>query len=146
MVAVVTRRKLQVWLVIVGQGNSIALRRHERNGSYRHSRRSEVFRRGNQSRASIRGLFDCAAIRNQFSESEVQDLRLASRSDKDIPWLDIPVNHTFRMRRIERVGDLDADIEQLLESGRWRDKYRSSGSPSTSSMAMKYSPSTSPIS
>jgi len=74
-----------------------------------------VLRGGGQRRARIAGLLYRPAIRHQLGQSEIQDLRLAARSDEDVRRLNVAVNHAFRMGRIERVGNLNAKIEQLLQ-------------------------------
>jgi hypothetical protein len=56
-----------------------------------------------------------AAQERSLRQPEIEDLRMASAGNKDIRRLDIPVNDAARMRRIESIGDLDRQREQLLD-------------------------------
>src|SRR2546425_3342121 len=54
-------------------------------------------------------------LRGDLRQSEIENLRLPSIRDEDVSWLDIPVDDSFRMCRVESVGDLDAQIEHRLD-------------------------------
>ena len=73
---------------------------------------------------SIAGL----AIARQFGQAEVQDLRLPASRHEDIRRLQVAVDDAFGMRNVQRVRNLDADVEDLVE--RQRNGRRSSRSGS----------------
>src|SRR6266849_4805237 len=50
-----------------------------------------------------------------LGETEVEDLGLAARVDEDVRRLDVTVNDSLRVRRLERVRELNADIEQVRD-------------------------------
>ena len=54
----------------------------------------------------------------EFRKTEVEHLRLAAIGDENIRRFDIAVNDAFRVRRVERVGDVDRERQQLLERQR----------------------------
>ena len=54
----------------------------------------------------------------EFRETEIEHLRLAPIGDENIRRFDIAVNDAFRVRRVERVGDVDGERQQLLERQR----------------------------
>src|SRR6266568_405545 len=54
-------------------------------------------------------------FQRDFREPKVENLRLTSIRDKDVRWLDVPVDDSFRMRGVESVGDLDAQIEHRFD-------------------------------
>src|SRR5262249_44666559 len=47
-----------------------------------------------------------------FCQAKIQNLGLASVSHEDIRRLDVAVDDVGAMRRIERIGDFDAQIDQ----------------------------------
>src|SRR5262249_32030034 len=49
-----------------------------------------------------------------FSQPKVQHLPLPSLRYEDIGWLDVSMDDSSRMGRIERIGNLDAPIQDLL--------------------------------
>ena len=50
-----------------------------------------------------------------LGEAEVQDLRLAPRVHEDVGGLEVPVDDPLRVRRLERVRDLDPHLQQRPE-------------------------------
>src|SRR5260370_32254057 len=50
-----------------------------------------------------------------LGETEVEDLSLAARVDEDVRRLDVTVNDSLRVRRLERIRELNADIEQARD-------------------------------
>jgi hypothetical protein len=50
----------------------------------------------------------------ELRQPEVQDLGVAPAGDEDVGRLDVPVHDAPGMRRIERIGNLRRDLEQLL--------------------------------
>src|SRR6266851_5063362 len=50
-----------------------------------------------------------------LGETEVEDLGLAARVDEDVRRLDVTVNDSLGMRRLERIRELNADIEQARD-------------------------------
>ena len=56
---------------------------------------------------------DPAALRGKFRQAKIQDLGLPALGDKDIRRLDVAVHNSAGVGGIERVSDLDAQVEQL---------------------------------
>ncbi len=50
-----------------------------------------------------------------MAETKIQNFHVPARADKNICRLDVAVNNSAGMRCIQRVGNLDAEIEQLIE-------------------------------
>ena len=50
----------------------------------------------------------------QLREAEIQNLHLPSAGDEDICRLDVPVNDPLRVRRVQGVGKLDAQFQNLV--------------------------------
>src|SRR5271168_5091274 len=53
-------------------------------------------------------------LRRQLGQAEIENLGLSALRDEDIRRLDVTVHDSTRMGGIERVRDLDGDIEQLV--------------------------------
>jgi hypothetical protein len=54
-------------------------------------------------------------MRNRdFGEAEIEDFGMVTLGDEEIGWLDITMNDAVRVGCIKSVGDLYADIEELL--------------------------------
>jgi hypothetical protein len=51
----------------------------------------------------------------QLRETEVEQLRVPTRRDEDVRGLDIAVHNGGAMRRIQRIGDVDADPKQFVQ-------------------------------
>ena len=54
----------------------------------------------------------------QLREPEIQDLRVATRSDEDVRRLDVAMDDPRTVRRVEGVGDLDRQAPDSLERHR----------------------------
>src|SRR5579863_5426216 len=54
----------------------------------------------------------------EFGQTEIEDLCLAALGHKDICGLDVAMDDSLSMRGVERIGDLDAKIQKLLEIDR----------------------------
>src|SRR5208282_2168730 len=54
-------------------------------------------------------------LQGDFSQPEIQNLRLTSTRDENVCGLDVPMDDTLRVSRIECVGDLDAHIKHRLD-------------------------------
>jgi hypothetical protein len=52
----------------------------------------------------------------QLCQTEVQHLRLAACRHKDIGRLDVVVSDALRVRRIQPIGNLDGEIEEVVNS------------------------------
>src|SRR5579864_1165934 len=87
------------------------LRRHVRDGSKRTAGTREMFLGLDGRRAQGNALW----LLGDFSQPEVENLRLASIRDEDVRGLDVPMDDTLRVRGVESVGDLDAQIEHCLD-------------------------------
>src|SRR6266851_878637 len=53
--------------------------------------------------------------RCQFGQAEVQNLPTTRICDENICGLDVPMNDSLAMSRVERVGNLDSQIEHLFQ-------------------------------
>jgi hypothetical protein len=49
----------------------------------------------------------------RFRQTEIEDFRLAALGDKDVRRLDVAMDNFLLMRRIERIGNLDRQFEQV---------------------------------
>jgi hypothetical protein len=54
-------------------------------------------------------------LQGNLGQSEIENLRLTSVGDEDIRRLDVPMDDSLRVCRIQGVGDLDAQIEHHLD-------------------------------
>src|SRR5262249_9097163 len=66
--------------------------------------------------------FRCARCGIHLGQSKVQNLGVAPFGNEKVGWLDVPVNDSFGMRRIQRVGHFDAEIKQALHA-HWAARY-----------------------
>ena len=55
-------------------------------------------------------------FRRQLGQAEIQNLGLATLGDKDIRWLDVPMDDPFRMGSVQRIGNLNRQVEQFVRS------------------------------
>src|SRR5438094_4716712 len=53
-------------------------------------------------------------LRRELGQSEIQNLCLPALCYEDVGWLDVPMNDSLRVGRIERVGNLNRQIKQQL--------------------------------
>ena len=86
---------------------------HVRDGADRHPGTRQVLlghrgRQGAVPRAGAAGL-------RPLRQAEVEQLGLAALGHEDVGGLDVPVHDAARVRGLEGVGDLDAEIEQRVE-------------------------------
>ena len=56
----------------------------------------------------------CAELR----KAKVEDLCLASIGDKDVRGLDVPMHDALRVRGVERVSNLNAQLQDLIKGQR----------------------------
>ncbi len=61
---------------------------------------------------------DADALGSELRQAEIEDLGLAASGDKNIGGLDVAMNDAFCMRGVERVGNLDSEVEHLVECER----------------------------
>jgi hypothetical protein len=54
----------------------------------------------------------------ELRQAEVQDFDLSAARDEDVGRLDVAMHDVARMRGLERLGDLDAVVEQLIHRER----------------------------
>ncbi len=66
-----------------------------------------------EARAGIVGGASRPDLRGELGQPEVQDLHLTAFRDEDVCRLDVPVENPFGMRRIQGIGHLDTDIQQV---------------------------------
>ncbi len=55
------------------------------------------------------------ALRRELGQAEIENLGLAALRDEDVGRLDVAMYDPAGVCRVERVGDLDGDIEQLVD-------------------------------
>jgi hypothetical protein len=53
-----------------------------------------------------------------FSQTKIENLGMATLGDEDVRGLDVPVDNAFGMCRIESIGDVDGNAEQLFQCKR----------------------------
>jgi hypothetical protein len=53
-------------------------------------------------------------VREEFRQAEIENLRLPALGDEDVSGLDVPMNSSFRMGGVERIGNLDAELEDFV--------------------------------
>ena len=63
---------------------------------------------------SVGASASCAIAASHLGQSEVQDLGVAAWADEDVGGLDIAVNDACAVRRIQRVGDFDAERQHRV--------------------------------
>src|SRR5689334_5254664 len=51
----------------------------------------------------------------KLRETKVENLRAVLVADENVRRLDVAVDDALRMRRVERIGQLDGDVEQVLD-------------------------------
>src|SRR5438309_11728828 len=61
------------------------------------------------------------SLASQLGEAEIENLYLAALSDEDVGRLDVAMNDALGMRGFERLGELNADIEQAINGQRRRE-------------------------
>jgi hypothetical protein len=84
--------------------------------------------------------------RTGFGNTEIENLGVLALGDKDISGFDVAVNDLCGVRRIERIGGLDAD-DITVSIGRGRPARRTFRlRPSSSSITMNARPSCPPMS
>ncbi len=74
----------------------------------------EAVRPGRRGRRAD-GFGDVTERQRSFRQAEIQDLRLPAFHEKDVCGLDVAVHDALRVRRVEAVGDLDADLQELRD-------------------------------
>src|SRR4029077_1367717 len=57
-------------------------------------------------------------FRGEFGQAEIEDLSLDAARYKNIGWLDVAMNDALCMGGIERVGNLNSEVEHLVERER----------------------------
>ncbi len=68
------------------------------------------------SESMVAALMDNAVrLQRHFGQPEIENLRLTSIRHKDVRWLDVPMDDSLRVCGVERVGDLDAQIEHRFD-------------------------------
>ena len=85
--------------------------------AHRHARLCEHRRHGSWGVAG-HGFQRSAALVRQLCQSKVEDLGLPARGGEIVRRLQIAVHDAFGVGHVERVGNLDADIENFVERQR----------------------------
>ena len=65
--------------------------------------------------ASLRGVGDPSKSRRQLRQPEVEHLHVPAIGQEDVAGLDVAVDDPVGVRRVQRVGDLDADVDELMD-------------------------------
>jgi len=52
---------------------------------------------------------------SELCQAEIQDLRRAPAGDKDVGRLDVAVDDALLVRRVQRIGNLDCEVQQGLD-------------------------------
>jgi hypothetical protein len=58
------------------------------------------------------------SLRTHLGETEIENLHLAGRDQKDVSGLDVAVDDALAVSGIERVGELDGDFEDTIQGER----------------------------
>ena len=99
------------------------LRRHVQDRAHGAARaRQVVFLEGVGPRRNGGGAHrfgDAAESQRSLRQTEIQDLRRPAFHEKDVRGLDVAVHDSLRMGRIEAVGDLNADLQELRDFDRF---------------------------
>ena len=88
----------------------------------------------------------CLWSQRYFCQSEIENLRVSAFRNKNISGLDVPVNDSFGVRCVERIGDFDGNTQQLFQFDRATADMCFSVAPSRYSIAMNALPASSPMS
>ena len=56
--------------------------------------------------------------RSHLGKTEIEDLDVTARSDEDVRGLDVAMDDAGGMRGVQRVGNLDPDVEQRIHAER----------------------------
>src|SRR5712692_7033515 len=54
-------------------------------------------------------------LERQLGQPEIEDLGVTALGDEDVRRLDIPVDNSLGMRGIQRIGNLDSQVEHLID-------------------------------
>src|SRR6267154_6111976 len=82
-------------------------RRHVRDGADRSPRTGQEVRRvANRLAAKI-----LLPLMQQLGETEIQNLDGPALDDTDIGWLDVTVHNSFFVRGVQRIGELNANLQ-----------------------------------
>jgi hypothetical protein len=90
------------------------LGRHVSDRAHGCARTGEL-RRVDADRGHGSGFVAASLCRHDFREAEVQNLRVAALCDENIGRLNVAVDDAVGVGGVERVGDLDGEVEQRLE-------------------------------
>ena len=61
---------------------------------------------------------DADALGSEFRQAEIEHFGLTAARHKNICWLDIAMNDALCVSGIERIGNLDSEVEHLVECER----------------------------
>ena len=90
--------------------------------------------------------FRLRGVRRQLGQTEVQNLGLPTRRHENVCRLDVAMNDALGMRGVQRIGNLNRDLEQFLGLQPFRGDSLLEGSALSNSIAMKGRCSSSPMS
>ena len=90
------------------------LRRHIGDGAHRRARRGELVHADGRARASCRRVDSRLPCGVSFARPKSRILACPRLRDEDIGRLDVAMDDAAGVRGVERVGDLDADLQQLF--------------------------------
>ena len=75
-----------------------------------------VFAHGGRLREHSRRVHAAAADRSDLRQAEVQHLGMTALGDENVGGLDVAVNDALGVRGVERIGNLDREREQRVQS------------------------------
>ena len=97
----------------VGELPARLLRRHVRHRAQRRARARELVRLHRSGRLGVPRRRGAGVL--DLREAEVEDLGLPARDDEDVGRLQVAVHDPLRVRRLQRVRDLDPEVQQRPE-------------------------------
>src|SRR5260221_1767928 len=57
----------------------------------------------------------CGFARGDFCQSKIENFGVAALSDENIGGLDVAMNNAFGVGSVERVGNVDGDVQEAVE-------------------------------
>ena len=63
----------------------------------------------------VHGFANGSPLRHKLGQTKVEDLGLPAPRDENVRRLDVPVHDSARVRHIEPIGDLNAELQDLFD-------------------------------
>src|ERR1700731_4627558 len=58
------------------------------------------------------------SLGSQFRQAKIKNLCMSTLRYKDVGWLDVTMNDSFCMRGVQRLGNLNSQLQDLLDHQR----------------------------